>query len=56
MASTVQQVDHTKRRDMNYVSKQDVYISFIKNFIKFYLCFNNVISLFDQNYLILRQN
>ena len=57
MASTAQQVDQTKRRDMNYVSYiEKRRIFFIKNFIKFYLYFINVINIFNQNYLILQQN
>ena len=35
--------------------KQDVYISFIESFIKFYLCFINAINIFNQNCLSLQQ-
>ena len=36
--------------------RKPIYISFIKNFTKFYLCFINVINIFNQNCLILQQN
>ena len=36
--------------------KQDVYISIIKYFIQFYLCFISLNNFSKQNYLILQQN
>ena len=51
MASTAQQVQDTRGRSINYmywIEEHDVYISFIKNFIKFYFTFYqiNIISIF----------
>ena len=59
MVSIAQQVEDTKGSNMNYVSQikwQEVYISFIKIFIKLYSCFINLINFFHQNCLILQQN